>query len=190
MRASVLGQIPQSDASGAVAADDLSLIRVDNNVVCRRSVVVASLDGSGTGFPDLDGSVLRACYHPLALAVEGHAGHVAGVALEGHEGLRVCGTNVKEFDIAVAGSGEVSLVRGYAKTVHLRLGVLDGARADSRERLPEPDGVVVTSCKGQREAKSQQLFQIGRREELDQGDGALLRRQGRPGQDKPYLCKG
>jgi len=45
----------------------------------------------------------------------------------------------------MSGGGEVSLVRGYAKTVHLRLGVLDGARTDSRKRLPEPDGVVVTS---------------------------------------------
>lgn len=95
MRASVLGQIPQSDASGAVAANDLSLIRVDDNVVRRGAVVVAALDSSGAGFPDLDCAVLRACNHPLALAMEGHTGHIAGVALEGHEGLGVCGTNIE-----------------------------------------------------------------------------------------------
>ena len=104
---------------------------MDDNVVGWGAVVVASLDSSGACLPDLDRSVLRACNHPLALAVEGHTGYIAGVALEGHEGLRVRGTNVEQFDIAVAGRGEVSLVGGYTETVHLRLGVLDGARTDS-----------------------------------------------------------
>ena len=44
----------------------------------------------------------------------------------------------------VSGGGQEALVGRDAQPVHLRVRMLDGPRADSRERLPEPDCVVVT----------------------------------------------
>lgn len=56
---------------------------MDDDVVGGGTVIVASLYRTTPRLPDLDGSVLGARDHPLALAMEGHAGDVAGVALEG-----------------------------------------------------------------------------------------------------------
>ena len=89
VRAVVLGQVPDTNAAAAVAADDLALVGVDDDVVDGTAVVVAALDAAGAGLPDLDGAVLARGDHPLALAVESDAGDVAGVTLEGHQRVRV-----------------------------------------------------------------------------------------------------
>lgn len=138
MGAAVLGEIPDPDAAGPVAADDLALVRVDDDVVRGAAVVVAALDGAAAGLPDLDGAVLGARDHPLALAVEGDAGDVARVALECEQGVRVGRLDVEELDRVVAGGGEEALVGRDAQAVDLRVRVLDRAGADARESLPEP----------------------------------------------------
>lgn len=83
MRTVVLGQIPDAHTTAAVAADDLALVGVDHDIVDGTAVVVAALDGTGARLPDLDGTVLGARDHPLALAVEGDARDVAGMAIKG-----------------------------------------------------------------------------------------------------------
>jgi len=133
----VLGQVPHAYAAVAVAADDLALVGVDDDVVGGAAVVVAPLYGPAPRLPYLDGAVLGARHHPLALAVEGYARDVARVALEDEQRVRVGGFDIEELDRVVAGRGEEALVRRYAQAVHLRVGVLYGARADARERLPE-----------------------------------------------------
>lgn len=138
--AGILSQIPDSHCPTPVTTDDLSLVRVDHDIINRRGVVIAPLYGPRPGFPYLHGAVLRRGYHPLALAVEGHAGDIALVALEGEDGVGVRRLDVVELDGVVAGGGEVALVGRDAEAVDLRLGVLDGARADAREGLPEPGG--------------------------------------------------
>lgn len=131
MRAIVLAQIPDAYAAAAVTADDLALVRVNDDVVCGRAVVVTSLYGAAPRLPDLDGSVLGARHHPLALAMEGHAGDISRMALEGQQGVGVGGLDIVELDGVVAGSGEEALVGRNAEAVDLRVGVLDGARADA-----------------------------------------------------------
>lgn len=136
--AAVLGEVPDPDAAGAVAADDLALVGVYDDVVGGAAVVVAALDGAAAGLPDLDGAVLGARDHPLALAVEGDAGDVARVALEGEQRVRVGRFDVEELDRVVARGGEEALVGRDAQAVDLRVRVLDRAGADAREGLPEP----------------------------------------------------
>ena len=85
----ILSEIPDADTAATVAADNLALVGMDDDVVGGAAVVVAALDGAATGLPDLDGAVLARGDHPLALAVESDAGDVAGVTLEGHQRVRV-----------------------------------------------------------------------------------------------------
>jgi hypothetical protein len=143
VRARVLGQVPDAHAAGAVAANDLALVGVDDDVVGGAAVVVAALYGAGARLPDLDGAVLGAGDHPLALAVEGDAGDVARVTLKGEERVGVGRLDVVELDGVVAGGGEEALVRGDAEAIDLRVWVLNGARTDARESFPEADRVVV-----------------------------------------------
>lgn len=138
MCAGILGQVPDADVAGAVAADNLALVGVDGDIIGRAAVAVAALDGAGARLPDLDGAVLGARHHPLALAVEGDAGDVARVALKRQQRARVGRLDVVELDGLVAGGGEVALVGRDAQAVDLRVGVLDRAGADAGERLPEP----------------------------------------------------
>ena len=110
MRAVVLGQIPHPDAARPVAADNLALIGVDDNVVGGAAMVIASLNCPCPCLPDLDGAVLGARHHPLSLAMEGDAGDVSRVTLKRQQRVRVGRLDVVELDRVVARGGEVSLV--------------------------------------------------------------------------------
>lgn len=133
----VLGEIPNADATTPVTTDDFALVGVDDDVVDGAAVVVAALDGAAARLPDLDGAVLGACDHPLALAVEGDARDVARVALKGQQGVGVGRLDVEELDRVVARGREEALVGRDAQAVDLRVGVLDRAGADAGEGLPE-----------------------------------------------------
>lgn len=135
----VLRQVPNADAAHAVTGDDFALVRVDDDVVGGAAVIVAALNLTGSGLPNLHGSILGARDHPLALTVECDAGDVAGVALEGQQWVWVGGLDIKELHGVVAGRGKVALVGGDAEAVDLRVWVLDGARADAGERFPESE---------------------------------------------------
>lgn len=139
----IFRQIPNSHTPRAITADNLPLIRVNHNVIRWTSMVIAPLNGARPRFPDLDRSILGARDHPLALAVERDAGDVTRMSLEGQKRVRVGGLDVVELDVVVAGGGEEALVGGDAEAVDLGVGVLDRARADAGEGLPEADRVVV-----------------------------------------------
>lgn len=111
MRAAVLGQVPDSDTSAVITADDLALVWVDNHVVDWRVVVVAALNGASASFPDFHGAILGAGHHPFSLAVECNAGDVVGMALKRQDRVRVGGLDVVELDAVVACSGKKALVR-------------------------------------------------------------------------------
>lgn len=110
MGAVILSQVPDADTTSPVAADNLSLIRVNHDVVGGASVIIAPLDGAGACFPDLDSAILGARDHPFALAVERDAGNVACVAFKGHERIGIRGLDVVKLDGVVAGGGEEALV--------------------------------------------------------------------------------
>jgi hypothetical protein len=143
--AGVLGQVPKTNAPAAVAADDLALVRVDHDIIDRRAVVVAPPDGATARVPYLDSAILGARHHPFAVTVECYASDIAGMALEnrGRSGIR--GADVEQLDRVMAGSGEKALVGGDAESVDLRIGVLDGPRADPRESLPESETRCVST---------------------------------------------
>jgi hypothetical protein len=82
VRALVLAQVPDADGASAVTADELALVRVDDDVIDGGAVVVVALNGAGADVPYLDGAVLGACNHPLALAMESDGSDVGRVALE------------------------------------------------------------------------------------------------------------
>lgn len=146
MGAVVLGEVPDADAAPAVAADDLALVGVDDDVVGRAAVAVAALDGARARLPDLDGAILARRHHPLALAVEGDAGDVARVALERQQRVRVCRLDVEQLHRVVARRREEPLIRRDTQPVHLRIRVLDRPGTYPRQCLPEPDRVVVARC--------------------------------------------
>lgn len=114
MRALVLAQIPHPDVAAAITRDELSLVGMDNDVVDGVIVIVIALNTSSLGVPDLDGAVLRAGHHPLALTMKSNAGDIRGVSVKSQNWVRVGGTDVVEFDVLVAGRSEPALVRGYA----------------------------------------------------------------------------
>jgi hypothetical protein len=127
----VLTQIPHAHGARAVAADQLALVWVYDNVVDGTAVVVVSLHAATPRVPDLDCAVLGRCNHPLALAVEGNARDIAGVALKGEHGGRVGGLDVVKLDCVVPRGGEVTLVGRDAKAIDLRVRVWNGSGADA-----------------------------------------------------------
>lgn len=100
---------------------------MDNDVIDRASVGIISLYATRSRVPDLNRPIFRAGDHPFTLAMEGYAGDIPAMSVKGKEGIRVCGADIVEFDIMVAGSSEVAFVRRNAETVDLRVGMLDGA---------------------------------------------------------------
>ena len=114
---------------------------MDYYIVDRRAVRVAPLYRAASRLPDLDCAILGACDHPFSFAVKCDASNVAGMAFESEKRVRVRGFYVVELDCVVAGGGEETLVRGYAETIYLRVGVLDCSRADAGESFPEAEEV-------------------------------------------------
>lgn len=145
MCAVVFGQVPDAYATTAVAADNLALVGMNDNIVDGGAVVVAALNGGRSRVPNLDGTVLGARNHPLAFAMKRNTRNVVGVALKYEKRIGVCRLNVKELDGVVAGDGEEALIGRYAETIDLRIGVLNGTGAYARKGFPESNGVVIAS---------------------------------------------
>lgn len=115
----VLSKVPDTDAALAIATDDFALVRMDHDVVGGTAVVVGALDLATACLPNLDGAILGAGHHPLAFAVEGDAGDIASVALEGKQRIRVRRLDIVEFDRVVACGGEEALVGRDAEAIDL-----------------------------------------------------------------------
>lgn len=111
MGAVILSKIPDPDASAPVAAYDLALIRVYNDIVYRRTVAVAALDSAGARLPYLDAAVFRTRHHPFPLAVERDSRHVSRVAFEGKQGVRIRRLDIVELNRMVTGRCQEPLVR-------------------------------------------------------------------------------
>ena len=145
MRALVLAQVPDPHITPAITANELALIGVNDDVVDGRAMGVVTLDTARPRIPDLDGAILGARHHPLALAVERDARDVGRVAFKREHGIGVGRLDLVEFDRVVAGGGEEALVGGDAEPVYLRVGVRNCAGADAGEGFPEAYCVVVAS---------------------------------------------
>lgn len=137
MRAVVLSEVPDPNIAAAIAANDLALVWVYDNIVDRTAMIVASLDSPTAGLPDLNGAILRAGHHPFSFTVEGYARDISSVALKGQQGIGVGGLDIVELDSMVARCCEETLVWGYTQAIDLGIRVLNGSGADTRERLPE-----------------------------------------------------
>jgi hypothetical protein len=59
------------------------------------------------------------------------------MSLEGQKGVRVCRLNVVQLDTVMSSCRKKALIRRYTESVYLRVGMLDGSRADAGESLPE-----------------------------------------------------
>jgi len=146
MGAVVLGKIPNANAASTITSNDLALVWMDDYIRDRRAMGIASLNRATPGLPDLNSSILRTCDHPFSLTVECDTCNVASMTFESKERVWIRGLDVIELNGMVASGGKKALVGGYAKTVDLRVGVLNCARANTGERFPEAYCMVVTSC--------------------------------------------
>lgn len=130
MSALVLSEIPDSDTSTAVAADQLSLVRVDDYIIDWTSMRVIPLYGSGPCIPDLDCSILRACYHPFAFQMKRDACDISMMAFEYHTRTGRARSYIVELYVFVSSCGKEAFVGRNAEAVNLRLGMLNGAGAN------------------------------------------------------------
>jgi hypothetical protein len=71
---------------------------VDDYVVNRVAMRVASLNSSRASLPYLDRAILRTCDHPFALTMKRDACDVSGVTFKCEERIRVRGLDIVELD--------------------------------------------------------------------------------------------
>ena len=100
-------------------------------------MLVVSLYGARSCVPDLDCLIFGARDHPFALTMECNPRNVIVVPFESHNRIRVGGLDIVESNDMATGSSEKFLVRRNTEAVHLRFRMLNRARADTRESLPE-----------------------------------------------------
>jgi hypothetical protein len=141
MRAVVLGKVPNTNTSSTITSNDFALVRVNDYISDWVAMGIASLNRTTSSLPNLDRAVLRACNHPLSLAVKCDTCNVACMSFKSEEGVWVGGFDVVELDSMMASSGEEALVWRYAETVDLRVRVLNCTRADTRKCLPEAESL-------------------------------------------------
>lgn len=72
--------------------------------------------------------------------MERNTSDVGRVAFEGEHRVWVRGFDLVELDCVVARSSEEAFIGGDAKAIDLRIGVGDGAAADTGEGFPEAGG--------------------------------------------------
>jgi hypothetical protein len=83
MRAVVFRKVPDPNTSSAITADDLALVGVNDHIVYRAAMGIASLNGPTSRLPDLHSTILGARNHPFPLAVERNPSYISGMSLEG-----------------------------------------------------------------------------------------------------------
>jgi hypothetical protein len=143
MRAFILSQIPNAHIPTAIAADQLTLIRMDDHIVDRRTMGIVALHAARPRIPNLDRTVFGASDHPFSLAVKCNSRNVRGVAFEGEDGVWVRRFDLVELDGMVSSGGKKAFVGGDTEAINLRVWMRDCARADAGEGLPEANRMVV-----------------------------------------------
>lgn len=89
MGAFVLTQVPNSNISTSVAANELSLVGMDHNIIDRNAVSIIALHVSAPCVPNLDCTILGGRDEPLRFAMESYTGDIARVTVEGQDGIGV-----------------------------------------------------------------------------------------------------
>ena len=69
--------------------------------------------------------------------MESYPSNVACVPIKRHDWVRVCRFDIVKLDIVMTGRRQVTFIGCDAEAIHLRIRMLDGARADARQRFPE-----------------------------------------------------
>jgi hypothetical protein len=110
MGAAVLCQVPNTNVSSSVAADDFSLIGMNDYIINRRAMSITSLHRPTTSFPDLHGTILRASDHPFPFTVECDTSYIAGVSLKRKYRIWVRRFNIIKLDVMMASRREESFV--------------------------------------------------------------------------------
>jgi hypothetical protein len=100
----ILAQIPDSYIASSVTADQLSLIRVDYNIIDRDTMTVIALNISSTSIPYLDSAVLGACDHPFPFTVESNACHIVRMPVKGQDCIWIRPLDIEKLDGMVTGS--------------------------------------------------------------------------------------
>jgi hypothetical protein len=113
---------------------------MNNYVIDRRAMGIASLDRTTPGLPDLHCAIFRACDHPFSFAVECDTCDVACMAFEGEERVWVRRFDVVELDRMMASSGKEAFVRRDTEAINLGIRVLYCSRTNAREGFPKASG--------------------------------------------------
>ena len=137
MGTDALAEVPNTNHAGVVSTDQLTLVWMNDNIIDWCLMDIVALQATGPSIPDLHSSIFGAGDHPLALAVECDTCNVVRVALKGNNRARIGRLDVKKLHVVVASGCQESLIRGDAKSIDLRIGVLDSTRANAGERLPK-----------------------------------------------------
>lgn len=127
VRAIILCQVPNSNTPTLVAANDFALVWVNDYIIDRCSMGITALHSATPSLPDFDCAILRACTHPLSLAVKLNACDIACMTFERKERVGVGGFYIVKLYRMISSSREEALIRGNAKTVDLGIRVLDGS---------------------------------------------------------------
>jgi len=101
MSARVLREIPLFDPARLVAGYQFTLVRVYDDIVDWRFVVVVSLNVRRSWIPDLDGSVFAASNEPFSFVVERDGGYVGSVTLERNQRGGRRASNLVDIDLFV-----------------------------------------------------------------------------------------
>src|SRR5690349_19625356 len=105
----VLAQIPDAHIAATVTADQLALVRMNDDIIDWHAVGVVPLHVATPCVPDLDRAVLATGHQPFRLAMERNAGDIASVSVESENRVGVCGFDVVQLDRVVSGGREVAL---------------------------------------------------------------------------------
>jgi hypothetical protein len=104
MGTDALAQVPNTDHTGVIAADEFTLVWMNNNIIDCRSVNVIALQATSPCIPNLHGAVLRASDHPFSFTVKCDAGDVIRVTFKSNHGIGISRFDIEQFDIVVTGS--------------------------------------------------------------------------------------
>jgi hypothetical protein len=106
----VFSKIPDTYTTAPVTADDLALVWMNDNIIGRGPMVIASLNSTAPGFPYLHSSIFGAGHHPFSFTMESDTCYVSGMALEGEDRIGVRGLDVIELDGVMASGSQISFV--------------------------------------------------------------------------------
>ena len=137
MRAVILCQIPDSNTPALVAANNLTLVRMNDYIIDSSAMRVTSLNCATSSLPYFDCAIFRTRDHPFTLAMKLNTSYIASMTFKGKKRIGVGRFDIVELYRVVPGSCKEAFIRRNTESVNLRIGVLYRSRTDARESLPE-----------------------------------------------------